>query len=134
MTAITAGFTEAARAPAFWRPARWPAPRLPARPLPGSRLFDCIGALAGAAALGLWAMATLGEHPATGQAAERQGSGGDTRHLAQSPEWLNGGYFGMPYTYPSDIRFEQTGVTDLTVHGVHWDGKPFKSQIGRAHV
>ncbi len=103
--------------------------RKAAAPAPETRAFDCIGALGGAVALGLWAMATMSEPSATGQSAASEGSGTETHRATQAPEWQNGGYFGIPYTYPSDIRFEKLGATDLTVHGVHWDGKPFKSPI-----
>ncbi len=102
-------------------------------PWPSPHIVDRIGALGGVVALGLWAMVTMGatmsEHPAAGETPARETDRGDAYSLTQSPEWLNGGYFGVPYTYPSDIRFEKPGTTDLTAHGIHWDGKPFKSPI-----
>jgi lipid A oxidase len=40
------------------------------------------------------------------------------------------GYFGAPWTYPSDIRFTNpAGKTDFTLEHVGWDAKPFKSPI-----
>jgi hypothetical protein len=37
-------------------------------------------------------------------------------------------YGGAPYTYASDVRIAQQG-TDMTVHGVDWQGKPFDDPI-----
>jgi hypothetical protein len=48
---------------------------------------------------------------------------------ADGPETLVGGYVGAPYTHPSDVRITKQGVTDLTVQGVNWDARPFKSPI-----
>lgn len=79
-----------------------------------------------AAAIGLWAFATLTGEPAASKAS------GDERtpvSVATGPEWLLGGYGGVPYTLPSDITFEKAGATNLTAHNVNWDGRPFKSPI-----
>lgn len=47
----------------------------------------------------------------------------------QAPETIVAGYGGVTVTHPSDVRFVKPGQTDLTVHGVNWDGRPFKSPI-----
>ena len=107
---------------AFW-------PRLPG--------IDQLGALAGALALGLWATTAMvdGSQDEAKNASSRGTSGLEQPAEAMTgPEWLTAGYFGIPYTYPSDMQFERPGqagakLTDLTVHGINWDGKPFKSPI-----
>ncbi|MFA6140355.1 MAG: hypothetical protein WC684_06495 [Hyphomicrobium sp.] len=43
-------------------------------------------------------------------------------------EVLVAAYTGAPYTYASDVRIERQG-TDMTVHGVDWEGKPFDDPI-----
>jgi hypothetical protein len=45
------------------------------------------------------------------------------------PEYVVAGYGGAPYIHPSDVKFSKPGATDLTAHGVHWEGRPFKSPI-----
>lgn len=44
-------------------------------------------------------------------------------------EYVISGYGGAPYTHPSDVKFSKPDVTDLTAHGVRWEGQPFKSPI-----
>jgi hypothetical protein len=43
-------------------------------------------------------------------------------------ETFVGAYGGMPYTYASDVRLTRPG-TDMTVHGVDWEGRPFDNPI-----
>jgi hypothetical protein len=43
-------------------------------------------------------------------------------------EWLIAAYGGAPYTYASDVRIERPG-TEMTVHDVDWQGKPFDDPI-----
>lgn len=99
-----------------WQP-RWPG-------------ADGLGAVAGMLALGLWASVMMSD---TDGRAERSAgparSGTEGSEIASAPEWMTGPYFGVPYTHPSDMRFLKDGKTDLTVHGINWDGKPFKSPI-----
>lgn len=49
--------------------------------------------------------------------------------LPSRGEFVIAGYGGAPYTHPSDVKFSKPGVTDLTAHGVRWEGQPFKSPI-----
>ncbi|MEO0673347.1 MAG: hypothetical protein AAFZ05_15135, partial [Pseudomonadota bacterium] len=49
--------------------------------------------------------------------------------LAMAPHWTLGGYSGLSYAYPSAVRFENGDVTDLTVEGFPWIGRPFKAPI-----
>ena len=108
-----------------------------ARALPNSRRradpVDVLGALTGALALGIWAVSMMNEAaPASGasRSSPASGSSASSEILAiDGPEWQSGGYVGMPFTHPSDIRFAKPGTTELTVHDVNWDGKPFKSPI-----
>lgn len=95
-------------------------------------IFEHLTAVVAASALVLWASAVLLETaPGRGDDAAhagREAAAGPGTTLGEH-ETQYGGYFGAPYTYPSDVRFEKAGGTDLTVHGVNWDGKPFKSPI-----
>jgi hypothetical protein len=43
-------------------------------------------------------------------------------------ELLIAAYGGAPYTYASDVRIERPG-TEMTVHDVDWQGKPFDDPI-----
>lgn len=44
-------------------------------------------------------------------------------------ETFIGAYTGAPYTYPSDVRFQKPDGSELTIHDVAWDGKPFDDPI-----
>lgn len=43
-------------------------------------------------------------------------------------ETLSAVYGGAPHTYPSDVRIERPG-SDLTLHGLPWEGRPFEHPI-----
>jgi len=43
-------------------------------------------------------------------------------------ETLTAFYGGAQYTYPSDVRIERPG-TDLTIHDLPWEGRPFQHPI-----
>lgn len=43
-------------------------------------------------------------------------------------ETLIAAYTGSPYTYASDLHIARPG-TDMTVHGIDWEGKPFDDPI-----
>lgn len=108
-----AAIARPARYPSDWR---WPD-------------ADGLGALAGLLALGLWAGVLMADaDPPAGAGRNVRDDGGGAL-AATAPEWLIGPYFGVPYTHPSDMRFRKDDATDLTVHGINWDGKPFKSPI-----
>ncbi|MGI9405192.1 MAG: hypothetical protein ACR2O4_02380 [Hyphomicrobiaceae bacterium] len=51
------------------------------------------------------------------------------RTVAAAGEWAFGGYGGIAYTHPSEVRIENPGRTDLTVTDFGWIGRPFKSPI-----
>ena len=57
-------------------------------------------------------------------------AGGPMLLDAAGPQTMIAGYFGAPYTYPSDVHIaNRAEQTDLTLKRVGWDGKPFKSPI-----
>lgn len=95
--------------------------------------LDRFAALAGAIALCAWvasawmASATLDERAAATQGSVKGEETGERPQ--QGTEYIAAGYVGAPYTHPSDVKFSKPGVTDLTAHGVRWEGKPFKSPI-----
>ncbi len=91
---------------------------------------DRLGAVSGIVALAFWASVVLLDAPSqSGARATPNGAGPADQVSISGPEAFHGGYIGVPYTHPSDVRFEKAGVTDLTAHDVNWDGKPFKSPI-----
>lgn len=65
--------------------------------------------------------------------AERHASDAETAAQRLGPltdrETFIGGYTGVPYTYPDDVRFQKPDGSELTVHDVAWDGKPFDDPI-----
>ena len=65
------------------------------------------------------------------QASTPPGAPNDSRSFdTTSAETLVAGYIGVPYTYPSDIRFDNPAAkTDFTMKRVSWDGKPFKHPL-----
>jgi lipid A oxidase len=97
------------------------------------RLFD---RLSSACAIVLLA-ATAGIWIAEQQAAEREGAaqpagrpGRPDAADTAGAETMVAGYFGAPFTYRSDVRFDNPAAkTDFTLKRVGWDGKPFKHPI-----
>ncbi len=93
------------------------------------RLYAVVAALM----LSLWAGHTMladniaaeDTKPAQAEASEAPETGTPVRQ----GEYVIAGYGGAPYTHPSDVRFEQPGVTDLTVRDVTWQGRPFKAPV-----
>ena len=61
--------------------------------------------------------------------AERSGPAPAARGAQGTAETLVAGYVGAPWTHASDLRFSRPGATNLTVHDVRWEGRPFKSPI-----
>lgn len=53
----------------------------------------------------------------------------DAARLAPRSEWMIAAYGGVPYTYPSDVKFAKPGVHDFTVKDVEWRGMPFINPI-----
>lgn len=90
--------------------------------------LDWLGAGLGASMLVMWIGAVFLD-----PASEREDGDGSrpTPHSADAttPETVVAGYVGAAHTHASDIRFLAPGSTDLTVHGVDWMGRPFKSPI-----
>jgi len=103
---------------------RWSARRT------GARAFD---ALASAVAVVAVMASTVSSHPGArddGDAeAGRAFSAVAPLHELPSPETMVGAYSGAPYTYPSDLTIKKSGVHDLVVKDVTWDGKPFEAPI-----
>ncbi len=48
---------------------------------------------------------------------------------AARSQWAIGGYGGVAYTHPTEVRVVNPGRTDLTVKDFGWIGRPFKSPI-----
>lgn len=53
----------------------------------------------------------------------------DLARVATRPEWMIAAYGGVPYTYPSDVKFTKPGPHDFTVKDVEWRGMPFINPI-----
>ena len=87
---------------------------------------DRFASLLAVSAIAWWGLAVMHDVPGQGRsdAADR---GAVT--AAEAPETVFGAYGGIPYTHASDIRFQNPPGTDLSVHGVNWDGRPFKAPI-----
>ncbi len=103
----------------------------PERDTSKGAVIDLFSAVSGVAGLLMWAsvvlMADVSDDRRDRDAATAQDGPADV--IGGAPETQYGGYGGIPFTYPSDLRFLKHGTTDLTVHGVNWDGRPFKSPI-----
>jgi hypothetical protein len=85
-------------------------------------------AIVSAAAL-LAAAAPLLMADTRGDVVERARPAPGTDGSLAPAETIVAGYGGFTHTHASDVRFLKPGVTDLTVHGVDWIGRPFKSPI-----
>ena len=92
-----------------------------------------LSAAVAAFVLCLWAGHTM---LADNVAAEREKTGkAESAEAASSTadlprgEYVIAGYGGSPYTHPSDVKFTKPGTTDLTVHDITWEGRPFKSPV-----
>lgn len=92
---------------------------------------DRLSAISASAAVAIWTAAVLlgGGAASDGRKERSQPDASAGAGLAAS-ETLFAGYVGYPYTHPSDLRFLNPAArTDLTVKGVQWEGKPFKTPI-----
>lgn len=102
-----------------------------AAPFRWGRKQDRLSAIAAALLLGLWTWhAMLSDNaaaPGANVAATQDTHAPETRRSQR--EHVVAGYGGAPYTHPSDVVFTKPGETDLTVHGVRWEGRPFKSPV-----
>jgi len=94
-------------------------------------IVECAGSLMAAALLVAIMISTMAEQNAVD--AERAAAAAGARQQlldTTTPETWVAGYFGAPYTYPSDIHIKNAAEnTDVTVQHAGWDGKPFKSPI-----
>ena len=96
---------------------------------PGAWL-DRGAALAATLTLGLLVHAAMLDGDADQNSAAERGQHGSGPQTGATPgETLFAGYVGAPFTHASDLRFVKPGTTDLTVHDVPWQGRPFKSPI-----
>lgn len=68
---------------------------------------------------------TMGE----AAAAAARGTASDGHVLAARPTWAVGGYGGVAYTHPSEVRIEKQGRPDITMRDFEWIARPFKSPI-----
>ncbi len=98
-----------------------------ARPAP-RRVLDWISALLGVASILWWSSVVMLDPRGDEKAGEPSAHAPGTVDLG-APATVFGGYVGYPYTHPSNLHFVQPGATDLTVHDVAWEGRPFKSPI-----
>jgi hypothetical protein len=71
---------------------------------------------------------TIAADPAGAEIASKEASR-DPSRVAPRPEWMIAAYGGVPYTYPSDVKFTKSGVHDFTVKDVEWQGMPFINPI-----
>ena len=93
--------------------------------------IDALGALAGGVALLAVAASVLHEGPEQQRAAAAGGlaAGAASTTAGFEGDTLFAGYLGSPFTHPSNARFEKPGTTDLTLHDLNWEGRPFKHPI-----
>lgn len=97
----------------------------------GARALDSAGTVLAmamlAVAAGVW-MAE--ENKVKGEAVSSRAAAGPAVTDSAHGETMVAGYFGAPYTYPSDIRIDNPAAkTDVTLKHAGWDAKPFKSPI-----
>jgi hypothetical protein len=71
---------------------------------------------------------TMAADPVGSEAVSRNDKA-DPARFAPRPEWMVAAYGGVPYTYPSDVKFTKSGVNDFTVKDVEWQGMPFINPI-----
>lgn len=98
------------------------------------RAGDRLAAALAASVLLIWALQmVLAENVASDQNVRQAeaATAAQPRAEAASPqrEYVIAGYGGAPYTHPSDVHFDKTGVTDMTARKVNWEGRPFKSPV-----
>lgn len=99
-----------------------------------SRTLDRAAALVAIGVLVSAAVITTVEQQAVdGEAAPSSPAGvnGERRPFDTTfAETLVAAYGGVPYTYPSDIRFEDGATgSDFTLRNVEWHGKPFRHPV-----
>jgi lipid A oxidase len=102
----------------------WNETRSRARP----KSLDLVGSIAGALMLVVWISTVFLDPVAERDDAGGGGSSASAADLA-AREIVVAGYVGGAHSHPSDVRFLLPGKTDLTVHGVEWIGRPFKTPI-----
>lgn len=109
-------------------PSRWRDTRLQGR-------TDQAQALLASAALAAWAVAPWLEIQAQDtfdktdtEVATEQRAALAEQVRYRGGETFVGAYGGMPFTYASDLVVKKPG-TELTVHGIDWEGKPFDNPI-----
>ncbi len=92
--------------------------------------LDCLSAVAAALAIGLSIQSVLIDESANKtEITHRTSPGSGPEAGPVSRETIVAGYVGAPFTHASDLHFVKPGTTDLTVHDVQWQGRPFKSPI-----
>lgn len=101
------------------------------RPKSAARFAEALSALFAAVALAIVAAPIVIEQTVDGSRPDAAASSTAPQTTPAPPgrELMFAGYSGVPYTYPSDVVVKKTGLHDLTVKDVAWDGKPFVNPI-----
>lgn len=94
-------------------------------------------AVAAAASFALMVFATtsiiptfvFSEAPPVADAAAAGTSASRAVQAAGGREWAFGGYGGVAYTHPAEVRIKNKDRTDLKVRDFGWIGRPFKAPI-----
>jgi lipid A oxidase len=99
--------------------------------VPADRAVEIAGSLFALVMLAAAAGSFMAEQSSVDQEAAAARSAASPGALeAARAETMVAGYLGAPYTYPSDLHFENPAEkTDFTLKQVGWDAKPFKHPI-----
>ena len=62
-------------------------------------------------------------------AAASGGAAAGLEGVARRPVWAVGGYGGVAYTHPSEVRITKPGRGDITMRDFEWIARPFKAPV-----
>ena len=98
------------------------------------RTFDALSALVAMAVVTAAVATTLAQQSTVDAERERPAtkatvSSAEVTTASAPAETVIAGYFGVPYTYPSDVTIRNLPKTDVTVKKPTWDGKPFDAPV-----
>ena len=102
---------------------------LHARPAMGIAPPRMIAALPAIAAMGLLIVAAAMPNERDDAARLAAAVAPTSSALEPGRETNFGAYLGAPYHYPSDFKFEKSGVHDLTIKQVNWYTQPFENPL-----
>ncbi len=102
---------------------------LHARPATGFAPPRMIAALPAIAAMGLLIVAAAMPNERDDAARLAAAVAPPSSALEPGRETNFGAYLGAPYHYPSDFKFEKSGVHDLTIKQVNWYTQPFENPL-----